>query len=64
MTGLSFVIHLVLKLHLRVKLHTLQFELTLYDLDERISSFGENFDFKIRRDHGKNFLMSAAFISR
>ena len=28
--------------------------LTLYDLGERISQFGQNSDFEIRRDHGKN----------
>ena len=28
-------------------------QLTLYDLGERISSVFQNFDFKIRRDHGK-----------
>ena len=30
--------------------------LTLYDLGEQISSVWQNFDFKIRRDHGKNVL--------
>ena len=30
--------------------------LTLYDLGEQISSVWQNFDFKIRRDHGKDIL--------
>ena len=38
--------------------------LAIYDLGERISSVWPKFDFKIRKDHGKKFPISAASMSR